>query len=59
VLPQDVYDVSRDVLRHRVLLTFEALAEGTSATEVVERVVQSVVAPRVAPSQDDPILAVA
>ena len=28
VLPQDVYDVARDVLRHRVLLSYEALADG-------------------------------
>ncbi|HET9441924.1 MAG TPA: MoxR family ATPase [Acidimicrobiales bacterium] len=58
VLPQDVYDVSRDILRHRVLLSFEALAEGISAEQVVERVVRTVVAPRVAPGQDGEITAV-
>jgi MoxR-like ATPase len=51
-LPQDVYDVARDVLRHRVLLSYEALADGHDADSVVERIVTSVLAPRVAPSQD-------
>ena len=51
-LPQDIYDVSRDVLRHRVLLSYEAMAEGHDADTVVERIVTTVVAPRVAPSQD-------
>ncbi|HET7651592.1 MAG TPA: AAA family ATPase [Acidimicrobiales bacterium] len=51
VLPQDVYDVSRDVLRHRLLLTYEALADGVSANDVVERVVRTVTAPRISPGQ--------
>ena len=51
-LPQDVYDVSRDVLRHRVLLSYEAIAEGHNPDTVVERIVTTVVAPRIAPSQD-------
>jgi MoxR-like ATPase len=51
VLPQDVYDVSRDILRHRLLLTYEALADGVSANDVVERVVRTVTAPRVSPGQ--------
>jgi MoxR-like ATPase len=55
VLPQDVYDVARDVLRHRVLLSYEALADGVDAGEIVEKVVRSVVAPRVTPSQDGKI----
>ena len=52
VLPQDVYDVARDVLRHRVLLSYEALADGVDADQVVERVVRTVVAPRITPGQD-------
>src|SRR4051812_37401962 len=51
-LPQDIYDVARDVLRHRVLLSYEAIADGADADAVVERIVTTVVAPRVAPSQD-------
>jgi MoxR-like ATPase len=52
VLPQEVYDVARDILRHRVLLSYEALADGVTAEDVVERVVRTIVAPRVAPGQD-------
>ena len=51
-LPQDVYDVARDVFRHRVLLSYEALADGVTAEQVVERVVRTVVAPRITPGQD-------
>jgi MoxR-like ATPase len=53
VVPQDVFDVAPDVLRHRVLLSYEALAEGVSADNVVSRVLATVTAPRVAPSQAD------
>jgi len=56
VLPQDVYDVARDVLRHRVLLSYDAIADGVKAEDVVERVVTSVTAPRVSPSQDGPVV---
>jgi len=53
VLPQDVYDVAPDILRHRLLLSYEAIADGVSAEHVVNRVVGSVLAPRLAPSQDN------
>jgi MoxR-like ATPase len=56
VLPQDIYDVSRDVLRHRVLLSFDAIADGLTPDAVVERVVTRVIAPRVTPGQDGPIV---
>jgi MoxR-like ATPase len=52
VLPQEVYDVAGDVLRHRVLLSYEALADGVAAEDVVNRVLRTVIAPRVAPGQD-------
>jgi MoxR-like ATPase len=55
VVPQDVFDVGRDVLRHRVLLTYEAIADGVDAETVVGRVLATVVAPRVTPSQDGPV----
>jgi MoxR-like ATPase len=50
-LPQDVFDVACDILRHRVLLSYEAIADGITAEQVVERVVGTVLAPRLAPSQ--------
>jgi len=52
VLPQEVYDVASDILRHRVLLSYEALADGVDAEEVVNRILRTVIAPRVAPGQD-------
>ena len=52
VLPQDVYDIAPDVLRHRLLLSYEAIADGVTAEHVVKRIVGSVLAPRLAPSQD-------
>jgi MoxR-like ATPase len=55
VLPQEVYDVAGDILRHRVLLSYEALADGVQAEEVVHRVLRTVIAPRVAPGQDGAI----
>jgi MoxR-like ATPase len=45
VLPQDVIDMAPDVLRHRLILTYEALAEGVSADEIVRRVMQHIPAP--------------
>ena len=54
VMPKDVYDVARDVLRHRVLLSYEALADGVTAEDVVTRIVSTVGVPRVTPTQDAP-----
>ncbi|HVL58762.1 MAG TPA: MoxR family ATPase, partial [Burkholderiaceae bacterium] len=45
VLPQDVMDVTPDVFRHRLVLSYEALADGMSADQIVQRVMQSVPAP--------------
>ena len=46
VLPQDVWTLAPDVLRHRVVLSYEALAESVSAEELVEQVVRKVPMPR-------------
>jgi len=45
VLPQDVIDLVADVFRHRLVLTYEALAEGVSADELIHRVLRKVPAP--------------
>jgi len=52
VLPQEVYDVAGDILRHRLILSYEALADGIVVEEVVNRILHTVIAPRVAPGQD-------
>ncbi len=45
VLPEDATDLAPDVLRHRLVLTYEALAEGLTADELVQRVMQQVAPP--------------
>jgi MoxR-like ATPase len=45
VTPQDVKDVALDVLRHRVILTYEAEAEETTPDDVVRKVLESVPVP--------------
>jgi MoxR-like ATPase len=53
LLPQDVFDVAPEVFRHRLLLTYDALAEGVGVDQVVTKLLSTVGAPRVAPQQDD------
>jgi MoxR-like ATPase len=45
VTPQDVKDMALDVLRHRILLTYEAEAEDISTDSVLERILNKVVVP--------------
>ncbi|MEA2827682.1 MAG: MoxR-like ATPase [Actinomycetota bacterium] len=52
VLPADVVDVAHDVLRHRLVLSYEALADGQLVDDLISKVVATVPQPRLAPSQD-------
>ncbi len=45
VVPEDVRALAPDVLRHRVVLTFEAEAEDTTSDTVIQRVLGAVRAP--------------
>jgi MoxR-like ATPase len=45
LLPEDVTDMAPDVLRHRLVLTYEALADGITPDEIIRRVMQHVPAP--------------
>jgi MoxR-like ATPase len=45
VLPEDITDLVPDVLRHRVVLSYEALAEGITADALVARVLGKVPPP--------------
>ena len=45
VSPDDVQAVAADVLRHRLLLTFEAEAEGITTDDLIERLVSLVAIP--------------
>ena len=47
VLPPDLSDLALDVLRHRLVLSYEALADDVDPDTVVSRVLSSVPAPRV------------
>ncbi|HBO16313.1 MAG TPA: AAA family ATPase [Porticoccaceae bacterium] len=42
VTPDDVRNVSHDVLRHRLILSFEAEASGISANQVIDRLLSTV-----------------
>ncbi|WP_029900587.1 AAA family ATPase [Nocardia brasiliensis] len=49
VVPQDVVEVIPDVLRHRLVLSYDALADEISPEDVIKRVLQTVGLPQVAP----------
>ena len=45
VLPQDMSDLVPDVFRHRIVLSYEALAEGLSADAIVGKIMARIAAP--------------
>lgn len=45
VVPDDVIALAPDVLRHRILLSYEAEAEGIGADEIIERILRTVEIP--------------
>lgn len=45
VIPEDVRMFAHEILRHRILLTFEALADGVTSDQVVDSVVATVPVP--------------
>ena len=45
VTPDDVKAIAPDVLRHRVLTTYEAEAEDVTSDEIVKRILDTVEAP--------------
>jgi MoxR-like ATPase len=50
LLPQDVYDIAYDVLNHRLVLSFDAVADGVTVDDVLVEVLTTVVAPRISSS---------
>ena len=46
VLPYDVHELAKDTLRHRMVLSYEALAEGVDADLILDRVLEAVAMPR-------------
>ena len=51
VLPQDVLDIAPDVLSHRLVLSYDAIADGVPAEHAVRRILETVALPQVAPRQ--------
>jgi MoxR-like ATPase len=51
-LPQDVQDVAADILRHRLVLSYDALADDIPADRIIDRVLATVPLPTVTPRQN-------
>ena len=45
VTPQDIQNVAHDVLRHRLILSFEADAQGITSDQVIDLLLQNVPVP--------------
>ncbi len=45
VTPQDVKDIAFEILRHRIILTYEAEAEEMTSDDIVRKVLESVPVP--------------
>ncbi len=58
-LPQDVFDVARDVLRHRLMLSYEALAEDRTADDILNRVLSVVPAADLTTARPEPTVSAA
>jgi MoxR-like ATPase len=47
VLPQDVLDIALDVLRHRVVVSYEALADNVSSDDLLRKILDRIPTPTV------------
>ena len=45
VIPEDVRTISRDVLRHRIGLTYEAEAENVNVENIIEEILRAIEVP--------------
>ncbi len=45
VIPEDIHDVVYDVLRHRIILSFEAQAEGLKSDDIISNILKMVPLP--------------
>ena len=45
VIPEDIKSIAHDVLRHRLILTFEAEAEGNTSDDLIDKILEKVRAP--------------
>ena len=51
--PQDVFDLAPEILRHRLLLTYDAMAREITVDQVVQRILATVPADWVSPKPND------
>jgi MoxR-like ATPase len=54
VLVEDVRDLAPDVLRHRLVLSYDALSDGVSPDEIIDRVLTAFAAPEAAAGPERP-----
>jgi MoxR-like ATPase len=47
-LPTDLQEIAPDVLRHRIVLSYQALADGVDSDQVVDRILETVPVPELA-----------
>ena len=45
VTPQDIKDVGLDVLRHRVMVSYEAEAENVSSDDIIKKIFETIPVP--------------
>ncbi len=45
VVPQDVVDMALDVMRHRLVLSYEAMSDGVTSDAVIRRILESIPVP--------------
>jgi MoxR-like ATPase len=45
VLPEDVIDIAPDVMRHRIVVSYEALSDGVSSDDIIRQILKAVPAP--------------
>jgi MoxR-like ATPase len=45
VIPQDIVDMALDVIRHRLVLSYEALSDGVTSDMILQRILESIPVP--------------
>jgi len=46
-LPQDVMDMALDVMRHRLVLSYEALSDNMTSDDLLKKMLERVIVPEV------------
>jgi MoxR-like ATPase len=46
-LPQDVFDLALDVIRHRIVLSYEALSDDVSSDDILRKILDAISLPEV------------